>query len=204
MHPVAPVKPLLASKECSSITPFKPLLILFQAKSPTLTLSSQIFCLFFFLIFLKVIDHHKNPESASKEETNVCLRIKRPRARKEAWHRTEVCRRAGGVVPTEQLGMGELKAGVQSPDPLLAVPQSTRWLWKQPQCQLPVRSSPTLSEPTSPKSPGLALGLRAGIPSLTVALTHSSSEGPSFQPEALPSRPPLDQGPNRHMGPLQP
>lgn len=93
LRPVAPVKPLLASKECSSITPFKPLLILFQAKSPTLTLSSQIFCLFF-KFFLKVIDHHKNPESASKEETNVCLRIKGPRARKETWHRTGVCRRA--------------------------------------------------------------------------------------------------------------
>ena len=47
LRPVAPVKPLLASKECSSITPFKPLLILFQAKSPTLTLSSQIFVYFF-------------------------------------------------------------------------------------------------------------------------------------------------------------
>ena len=102
-------------------------------------------------------------------------------------------RRVGGMVPTEQLVMGELKAGVQSLDLLLAVPQSTRWLWKWPQCQLPVRSSPTLSEPTSPNSPGLALGLRAGIPSLSVALTHSSSEGPSFQPEAPPSRPPLDQ-----------
>lgn len=97
----------------------------------------------------------------------------------------------------EQLAMGELKAGVQSPDPLLAVPQSARWLWKWPQCQLPVRSFPTLSEPTGPNSPGLALGLRTGIPSLRVALTQSSSEGP-------PSRPPLDQGANRHVRPLQP
>ena len=106
--------------------------------------------------------------------------------------------------PHGAAAMGELKAGVQSLDPLLDVPQLTRWLWKWPQCQLPVRSSPTLSEPTSPNSPGLALGLRAGIPSLRVALIHSSSEGPSFQPEAPPSRPPLDQGANRHVGPLQP
>ena len=52
---------------------------------------------------------------------------------------------------------------------LLAAPQSARRLWQWPQCQPPLRSFPTPSEPASPNSPGLALGLRAGIPSLRVA-----------------------------------